>query len=163
VLDWRERLVCSRAQQSAEQLLVSWTERRWLLRFSHMLPETMIVDGVPTLVRLNGCDGLDTDLRSVGYRAVGAEIERHAHCVGRALVEVRGLHFRTLPRPPRPSNTVFGIEIDGERRTRSGFNSIAEAEQAAAGLVAQGRKVAIFDLVTGKIVKSCNPEEARSS
>jgi hypothetical protein len=80
-------------------------------------------------------------------------------CLG----EVRGLHFRTLPRPPRPSNTVFGIEIDGERRTRSGFNSIAEAEQAAAGLVAQGRKVAIFDLVTGKIVKSCNPEEARSS
>jgi hypothetical protein len=54
--------------------------------------------------------------------------------------------------PPKPADTVFGIEIDG-RRDRIGFSSIAEAEQAAAGLVAQGRKVAIFDLVTGRVVK----------
>jgi hypothetical protein len=55
--------------------------------------------------------------------------------------------------PPRPANTVFGIEIDGRRSPRPGFNSIAEAEQAATGLIAQGRKVAIFDLVMGRIVK----------
>jgi hypothetical protein len=54
---------------------------------------------------------------------------------------------------PRPANTVFGIEIDGRRNSRRGFNSIAEGEQAATGLVAQGRKVAIFDLVTGRIIK----------
>jgi hypothetical protein len=54
--------------------------------------------------------------------------------------------------PPKPANTVFGLEVDGERKT-IGFGSIAEAEQAAAGLVAQGRKVAIFDRVTGEIVK----------
>ena len=54
--------------------------------------------------------------------------------------------------PPKPANTVFGTEIDG-RRDRTGFSSIAEAELAAAGLVAQGGKVAIFDLVTGRVVK----------
>ncbi len=54
--------------------------------------------------------------------------------------------------PPKPANTVFGIEIDGDRKN-IGFSSIAEAEQAGAGLVAQGRRVAIFDRVTGEIVK----------
>jgi hypothetical protein len=54
--------------------------------------------------------------------------------------------------PPRPANTVFGLEVDGERKS-IGFNSIAEAEQAGAGLVAQGRKVMIFDKVTGETVK----------
>jgi hypothetical protein len=54
--------------------------------------------------------------------------------------------------PPKPANTVFGVKVDGERKS-IGFNSIAEAEQAASGLVAQGRKVAIFDKVTGEIVK----------
>jgi hypothetical protein len=55
--------------------------------------------------------------------------------------------------PPKPANTVFGIEIDGERKS-IGFNSIVEAEQAGGGLLAQGRKVAIFDKVTGKVVKT---------
>jgi hypothetical protein len=54
--------------------------------------------------------------------------------------------------PPKPANTVFGVEVDGERKS-IGFNSIAEAELAAGGLGAQGRKVAIFDKVTGEIVK----------
>jgi hypothetical protein len=54
--------------------------------------------------------------------------------------------------PPKPANTVFGLEVDGERKS-IGFNSIAEAEQAGGGLVAQGRKVAIFDKVTGEVVK----------
>ena len=55
--------------------------------------------------------------------------------------------------PPKPANTVFGIEIDGERKS-IGFNSIAEAERAGGGLVAQGRKVSIFDKVTGEVVKT---------
>jgi hypothetical protein len=56
--------------------------------------------------------------------------------------------------PPKPSGTGFGIEIDG-RRDRTGFRSIAEAEQEAAahGIVEEGRKVAIFDLATGRVVK----------
>jgi hypothetical protein len=55
--------------------------------------------------------------------------------------------------PPKPSNTVFGIEIDRERKS-IGFSSIAEAEQAGSGLIAQGRKVLIFDKVTGEVVKT---------
>jgi hypothetical protein len=47
---------------------------------------------------------------------------------------------------------VFGIEVDGKRKTIA-FGSVAEAEQAATDLVAEGRKVAIFDRVTGEIVK----------
>jgi hypothetical protein len=54
--------------------------------------------------------------------------------------------------PPKPANAVFGIETDGER-SDVGFGSIVEAEQAAGHLVAQGRKVAIFDRVTGEIIK----------
>jgi hypothetical protein len=54
--------------------------------------------------------------------------------------------------PPKPANTVFGIEVDGERKL-IGFSSVREAEQAGEGLVAQGRKVAIFDRVTGEVVK----------
>jgi hypothetical protein len=52
--------------------------------------------------------------------------------------------------PPRPANTVFGLEVDGVRQS-IGFKSIAEAEQAAP--LAEGRKVVIFDRVTGEIVK----------
>jgi hypothetical protein len=34
-----------------------------------------------------------------------------------------------------------------------GFGSLAEAEQATAGLVAQGRKIAIFDNAKRRIIK----------
>jgi hypothetical protein len=54
--------------------------------------------------------------------------------------------------PPKPTNTVFGLEIDGQRKD-IGFPSIEEAEKAGAEPVAQGRKVAIFDRMTKKIVK----------
>lgn len=54
--------------------------------------------------------------------------------------------------PPRPANTVFGLVVDGVPKS-IGFNSLAEAEGAAGGLVAQGRKVTIFDRVTGAVVK----------
>ena len=54
--------------------------------------------------------------------------------------------------PPKPAGAVFGLEVDGERR-QIGFQRITEAEQGAAGHVVQGRKVTIFDMMTGKIVK----------
>lgn len=54
--------------------------------------------------------------------------------------------------PPRPANAVFGIRADG-KRTSIGLPSLREAEDAAQGLVEQGRRVEIFDLVTGQVVK----------
>jgi hypothetical protein len=41
-----------------------------ILRFSYLLTQTVIVGGPPTLVRLDRCGGLDTDLARVCYRAV---------------------------------------------------------------------------------------------
>jgi hypothetical protein len=54
--------------------------------------------------------------------------------------------------PEKPANTVFGIRVDGKPKN-IGLPSIAEAEQAAAGLVSPGRKVDIYDSVTGRVVK----------
>ena len=54
--------------------------------------------------------------------------------------------------PPKPANTVFGIIVDG-KRTSIGLPSVKDAEDAARGLAEEGRSVAIFDRVTGKIVK----------
>ena len=54
--------------------------------------------------------------------------------------------------PPKPENTVFGLEIDGKPQ-EIGFTSIAEAEAAGRGLAAMGHKVAIFDMATKKVVK----------
>jgi hypothetical protein len=54
--------------------------------------------------------------------------------------------------PPKPANTVFGIRVDGKTRS-IGLRSLAEAEAAAGGLVSQGRRVEIFDKVTGRVIK----------
>jgi hypothetical protein len=54
--------------------------------------------------------------------------------------------------PPKPENTIFGIQIDGKPQ-EIGFTSIAEAEAAGRGVAAMGHKVAIFDKVTKKVVK----------
>lgn len=50
--------------------------------------------------------------------------------------------------PPKPSGVVFGLIIDGVRQS-AGFPSIEVAERMAP----KGRQVAIFDMVTGRIVK----------
>jgi hypothetical protein len=50
--------------------------------------------------------------------------------------------------PPKPVGALFGLIIDGQRKT-IGFPGIKEAERAAP----PGRDVAIFDMVTGQIVK----------
>jgi hypothetical protein len=54
-----------------------------MLRFSCRLIETVIAGRPPTLVRLNRCGGLDTDLARVGYRAVGVEVDRDPHRISR--------------------------------------------------------------------------------
>ena len=58
-----------------------------------------------------------------------------------------------MPLPPKPENAVFGILIDGKVSAIK-LTSLKEAESATAGLVAQGRKIQIFDYVTKKIVKT---------
>src|SRR5207248_8311595 len=63
--------------------------------FCYLLAQTMIIAWFPMVVRLDHCGWLDTRLR-VCYRPVRIQIERHAHRVSRALVEVRGLHVLTL-------------------------------------------------------------------
>jgi hypothetical protein len=63
---------------------------------SYLLTETVIAGGPPTLVRLDRCCGLDTDLARVCYRAVRVEIERNPHRISRALVEIRGFHLLVL-------------------------------------------------------------------
>ena len=40
--------------------------------------------------------GLSADLAEVGDRAVWVKIKQYAHCVSRALVELRGFHVLTL-------------------------------------------------------------------
>jgi len=55
--------------------------------------------------------------------------------------------------PPKPENSVFGIRADGTVIS-IGFSSLREAEDAATGLVAQGRKVEIIDRLTGLILKA---------
>src|SRR5437764_14419833 len=64
--------------------------------FCYLLAQTMIIAWFPMVVRLDHCGWLDTRLARVCYRAVRIQIERHAHRVSRALVEVRGLHVLTL-------------------------------------------------------------------
>jgi hypothetical protein len=54
--------------------------------------------------------------------------------------------------PPKPANVVFGLEVDGHRKVIR-FNDIAQAEQQAIGFARQGCQVAIFDAVTGEVVK----------
>src|ERR1700750_2476076 len=82
-----------------------------MLRYSHLLTETVIVSGPPTLMRLNRCDGLDTDLARVCNRAVRVEVERYAHCVSRVLVMFRGLHILTLRGEPRTTHALFECEL----------------------------------------------------
>ena len=50
--------------------------------------------------------------------------------------------------PPKPTGVVFGLIVD-RKRMSIGFPSIEEA----AGAAPAGRSVAIFDMVTGQIVK----------
>ena len=50
--------------------------------------------------------------------------------------------------PPKPTGVVFGLVVNGKRMS-IGFSSIEEAEGAAI----PGRQNAIFDMVSGQIVK----------
>jgi hypothetical protein len=53
--------------------------------------------------------------------------------------------------PPKPANAVFRIRGDG-RIYDIGFNNRSEAESAARGHVAPGKRVEIIDGVTGQVV-----------
>jgi hypothetical protein len=55
--------------------------------------------------------------------------------------------------PFRPENAVFGMLIDGKRSSFR-LTSLKEAEAMTVNLVAQGRRIEIFDYVTKKIVKT---------
>jgi hypothetical protein len=47
---------------------------------------------------------------------------------------------------------VFGIRVDGKSMS-IGFPSTSEAKTVAYGFVSPGRKVEIYDLVTGSVVE----------
>jgi hypothetical protein len=71
----------------------------------------MIVGGSPSLVRLDHCGRLGTELADVGYRAIRLNIERHAYRVGRALVELCAFHVLALPRIGWHEMRLFECEI----------------------------------------------------
>jgi hypothetical protein len=54
--------------------------------------------------------------------------------------------------PEKPANTVLGIRVDGKPMS-VGFSSASEAKAAAYGFVSPGRKVEIYDLLTGRVVE----------
>jgi hypothetical protein len=54
--------------------------------------------------------------------------------------------------PPEPANAVFGIRVDGKAMS-IGFPSASEAKTVAYGFVSPGRKVEIYDPVTGHVVE----------
>jgi hypothetical protein len=52
----------------------------------------------------------------------------------------------------KPANAVFGIRVDGKPMS-IGFPSASEAKTMAYGFVSPGRRVEIYDPVTGRVVE----------
>src|SRR5215468_3957757 len=71
----------------------------------------MIVGGPPGLVRFDRCSRRGTNLADVGHRAIRVNIERHAHCVGGALVELCAFHVLALPRIGWHETRQFECEV----------------------------------------------------
>jgi hypothetical protein len=54
--------------------------------------------------------------------------------------------------PDKPAIEEFGIHVDG-KSLNIGFPSASDAKAMAYGFVSPGRKVEIYDLVTGRVVE----------